>query len=64
VEAARTLIRSTGSQKLDYAQYRDRYADRMKELIEAKIAGKEVVAPPPLEAPVIGLMEQCASQFR
>jgi DNA end-binding protein Ku len=59
VEAARTLIRATGTQKLDYAKYRDRYTDRMKELIEAKIAGKEVVAPPPAleQAPVVSLME-------
>jgi DNA end-binding protein Ku len=58
VQMARTVIRSSSGKELNYAQYRDRYTDRMKELIEAKIAGKEVVAPPALEqAPVVSLME-------
>jgi DNA end-binding protein Ku len=34
----------------------DRYRDALKEMIEAKIAGREVVAAPEVEAPVIDLM--------
>lgn len=43
----------------DPSQYKDEYQDRLKELIETKIAGKEVVAASPDESAgkVIDLMD-------
>lgn len=44
--------------KLDLAEYRDEYQEELRKIIDAKIAGQEVVAPPE-EAPakVVNLME-------
>jgi DNA end-binding protein Ku len=49
--------------ELDLAKYQDRYAIRLTELIQKKVAGEEIVAPPAHEqAPVINLMDAlCAS---
>jgi DNA end-binding protein Ku len=41
-----------------HRKYRDSYADKLMELIEAKVEGKEIVAPPEEEtANVVNLME-------
>lgn len=43
---------------LDFADYRDEYQDGLREIIDAKIAGREVVAPEVQEPPkVVNLME-------
>jgi DNA end-binding protein Ku len=48
----------TKAQKFDMAQYKDRNTERMKQLVEAKIAGKEIVAPPAAEqVQVLNLMD-------
>jgi DNA end-binding protein Ku len=55
---ARTLTQAMAVDDFDLSTYKDTYADKLKELIEAKIAGKQVVAPPADEPPqVINLME-------
>ena len=42
----------------DYAAYRNTYTDKLTQLIEAKMQGKEIVAPPAAEVPqVANLME-------
>jgi DNA end-binding protein Ku len=55
---ANKLIESSTRDKFDLAEYQDQYTLRVKELIEAKVAGKEIVAPPSdEEPPVINLMD-------
>jgi DNA end-binding protein Ku len=43
----------------DFSKYRNGYTDKLTQLIEAKMAGKEIVAPPAAAevAPVANLME-------
>ncbi len=53
------LIESSMSAKFVFSQYEDRYTDQLKELINTKIAGREVIEPPQAEeyTPVINLMD-------
>ena len=54
----KTLVEATTAEELDLAQYADLYTERLTELIEAKVAGKEIVVPPEEEpAGVINLMD-------
>ncbi len=54
----KTLIEATRIEEFDLAKYRDRYVDRLKQLIQLKVDGKEVVAAPEVEEPkIINLME-------
>src|SRR3954463_15468758 len=57
VKLAEQVI-GTFAGELDFASYRDEYQDGLREIIEAKIEGREVVAPE-IEAPpkVVNLME-------
>jgi DNA end-binding protein Ku len=57
VQLARQVI-GTFEKKLDLADYRDEYREELQKIIDAKIAGEEVVAPA-FEAPpkVVNLME-------
>jgi DNA end-binding protein Ku len=49
---------SQSPDEFDYPKYRNTYTDKLKDLIEAKLEGKEVVAPPAAEVPqVTNLME-------
>jgi DNA end-binding protein Ku len=58
VTLAKTLVKSQMADKLDYAQYRDLYTERLTKLIQAKVEGKEIVVPPaPAQAHVINLMD-------
>jgi len=58
LKLARTLIETLAVDDFDFAQYKDKYADRLRELIELKVAGKEVAAQPEeAPPPVINLME-------
>ena len=53
-----SLIKASTVKKLDYSQYKDLYTERLTKLIEAKVAGQELVAPPVHEhAQVINLMD-------
>jgi DNA end-binding protein Ku len=58
LKLAKTLIEASTSKKLDYAKYKDLYTEKLTQLIEAKVAGKEVVAAPVHEqAHIINLMD-------
>jgi DNA end-binding protein Ku len=58
VQLAQTLIRSWFQSDFDFGAYEDRYREKLKELIEAKIEGREIVAPEEEEKPeVINLMD-------
>jgi DNA end-binding protein Ku len=55
---ARTLIDATRVKDFDLAKYRDRYVDKMKQLIQMKVDGQEIVAAPQVEEPkIVNLME-------
>jgi DNA end-binding protein Ku len=54
----KTLIRAQTPKKFDLGKYQDVYTQKLTQLIEAKVAGQEVVAAPVTEHPqVINLME-------
>ena len=58
IKLAKTLTDAMAVQDFDIAAFKDSYSDNLTALIEAKIAGKEVVAPPAEDVPqVINLME-------
>ncbi len=53
-----TLIKAQTPKKFDFSKYKDVYTEKLTELIEAKVQGKEIVSPPVQEeAQVINLME-------
>ncbi|HYV37482.1 MAG TPA: Ku protein [Gemmataceae bacterium] len=54
----KTLIDASTPKKFDLSQYKDVYTQKLTQLIEAKVAGKEIVAPPVQEqAHIINLMD-------
>jgi len=54
----KTLIDASTSKKFDFSQYKDTYTEKLTTLIEAKVQGKEIVAPPVHEhAQIINLMD-------
>lgn len=58
IELTRQLIGALTAGDFDPSEYHDVYVEKLTQLIEAKVAGKEIVAP--LEAPephVINLMD-------
>jgi DNA end-binding protein Ku len=58
IHLAQTLIRSWYSDHFDFAAYDDRYREKLKELIDAKVHGHEIVAPEEEEEPkVLNLMD-------
>lgn len=58
LDLARTLVNQLSDDKFDFSTYKDTYDAKLEQLIEAKVAGKEIVAPPDEEEPeVINLME-------
>ena len=58
LELTETLIGATTEKHFDLGQYHDEYEEKLRQLIEAKVAGKEVTLAP-VEEPrrVINLME-------
>jgi DNA end-binding protein Ku len=46
---AETLIESRTSRQLEMARYQDEYAQKLERLIEAKVAGQQLVAAPASE---------------
>jgi DNA end-binding protein Ku len=55
---AKALIGAATVKKFDLARYKDVYTEKLAKLIEAKVAGQEIVAPPAQEeAQVINLMD-------
>jgi DNA end-binding protein Ku len=61
---ANTLIQALAAD-FDHEKYRDTYRETLRGMIEAKIAGQEVVAPPQEQelAPVIDIMEALKSSL-
>jgi DNA end-binding protein Ku len=58
LKLAKSLIEATTSKKFDFSKYKDVYTEKLTKLIEAKVAGEEIVAPPMHEqAQVINLMD-------
>jgi len=58
IKLARTLTDAMAAKEFDLSGYKDTYSDNLAALIDAKINGKQVVAPPAEEpAQVINLME-------
>jgi DNA end-binding protein Ku len=58
MKLVKTLIEASTPKKFDFSQYKDVYTERLSQLIEAKVAGKEIVAAPAHEERhVINLME-------
>lgn len=58
LQLAKMLIKTSSTDKLDYAKFKDAYTEKLTTLIEAKVAGKELVAPPAQEeVQVINLMD-------
>jgi DNA end-binding protein Ku len=58
VRLAAKLIEASTRPKFDLGHYHDEYANKVRALIDAKVAGQEIVAPPAEEeAPVINLMD-------
>lgn len=58
LKLARTLIDSTSAKNAELESYTDHYTEKLRELVEAKVEGREVVAPPADdEAPVVNLMD-------
>jgi DNA end-binding protein Ku len=57
-ELARTLVEASTAREFALAKYQDVYTEKLTRLIEAKVAGEEIVAPPQEEhAQVINLMD-------
>lgn len=55
---AKTLIDATRLKEFDLNGYKDRYVERLKQIIQLKIDGKEVVAAPEVEEPkIVNLMD-------
>lgn len=55
---ARTLVREIATDKFDWSKYHDDYTEKLTEIIEAKVEGREVVAAPAEDdSPVINLMD-------
>lgn len=58
LELTKTLIGALVREDFDIAAYKDKYTERLTQLIESKVEGKELVSPPSEEAPqVINLMD-------
>jgi DNA end-binding protein Ku len=58
VAMVRKLIETSTAEKFDLAAYKDKHTELLTQLIEAKVEGKEVVAPPTEQhAQVLNLMD-------
>jgi DNA end-binding protein Ku len=58
LKLAKTLTDALSVDEFDFSEYRDQYTEKLTKLIESKVAGKEIVAPPAEEPPqIINLME-------
>jgi DNA end-binding protein Ku len=66
MKMARLLVEAMQIDKPDLEQYRDSYADRLREVIEAKVAGQQIVDSPAgdMSDRVINLMEALEKSLR
>ena len=53
VQLAQTLIRTWSTKDFDFRDYDDPYRERLQELIDAKIAGRQIEHPPEEDVPAI-----------
>lgn len=59
------LVEALTTDKFDLTQYHDVYTEKLTKLIEAKVAGQEIVAPPAGEEPqVINLMDAIKASMK
>ena len=65
LKLTRTLIGAMKRKKFDIASYRDVYTEKLTQIIEAKVEGKELVAAPAVEEPqIINLMDALKESVR
>jgi DNA end-binding protein Ku len=58
MKLAKMLIKASIVERFELAKYKDTYVEKLTAIIEAKVAGQEIVAAPQAEVPkVINLME-------
>ena len=58
MDLARTLVSQLSEEKFNFGAYKDKYDAELEKLIQAKVAGEEVIAAPTEEVPqVINLLE-------
>jgi len=58
MDLAENLVQASTADDFDFSRYQDKYTDQVRELIEAKAAGRKIVAPRAQEEPhVINLMD-------
>lgn len=58
MDLVETLIKSHKAKRFDLAEFKDRYTETLSKLIEAKVAGKEIVRPTePEHVQIVNLME-------
>jgi len=58
LQLAETLIKASTAKKFDIGKYQDEYTHKLRMLIDAKVEGREIVAPPGEEEPaVVNLMD-------
>jgi non-homologous end joining protein Ku len=43
------LIKASSVPELDTSRFKDHYSEKLLQVVEAKVAGKEVIAPPAAE---------------
>ena len=51
---AHTLIQASDTDQIDLGKYKDVYTEKLTKLIEAKVAGAELVSPPPSQEVAVG----------
>jgi DNA end-binding protein Ku len=51
LKLAKMLLENTFSDELDLSEYKDTYSDKLREIVDAKVAGHEIIRPPDQEAP-------------
>jgi DNA end-binding protein Ku len=66
IELAEKLIQTCTENDFDFSAYKDTYQDKLKELVEAKVAGREIVVPATEEEEpeVINLMDALQRSVR
>jgi DNA end-binding protein Ku len=58
LKLAKALVQASATDKPDLGKYRDLYTEKLTQLIDAKVSGKELVSPPPSDhVEVINLMD-------
>jgi DNA end-binding protein Ku len=66
VKLAQTLINDWAQDHFDFSAYEDTYRNKVKELIDSKVRGHEIVTPPAEEKPVkvLNLMDALKRSVR